>query len=148
MYKCKYFKIYELVPPGIYKLRGEKAWQLLDERALIMQDKLRERHGPATINDWFWGGNFKYSGYRPPSCKIGSKLSQHRFGRGFDPKFKNTDAETVRKDILENPQVYPYITSIELGIKWVHNDTRNYDDTNGILTFKPKKKKGNNGICQ
>jgi|TARA_Y100000310_G_scaffold191970_1_gene191906 hypothetical protein len=137
-YKCVHFKIYELVPPGVYRIRGEKAWELLDDRALITLDMLRDNHGKITVNDWFWGGNYKYSGYRPKDCKEGSKLSQHRMGRAFDLKFIQSHITIVRNDILNNPRKYPEITAVELNTPtWLHFDVRNYDTSQGILTFKP-----------
>lgn len=78
MYKCKPFKIHELVPLGIHRKRGEQAWQLLDEKALITLDLLREKFGSAIVNDCKRNGTYKYRGFRPASCNVGSKLSQHR----------------------------------------------------------------------
>ena len=40
MYKCENFSIHELVPPNVFYNRGEKAWELLDERLLITLDSL------------------------------------------------------------------------------------------------------------
>jgi len=51
MYKCDHFKIQELVSPGVYKDRGDKAWELLDDRLLMTLDKLRERYGPIIVNN-------------------------------------------------------------------------------------------------
>ena len=50
-YKCDYFAIHELIPPSVYEARGEKAWELLDDRLLKTIDTLRDRFGPATINN-------------------------------------------------------------------------------------------------
>ena len=57
MYKCEYFKVHELVPPHVYNARGEKAWELLDEQLLRTLDRLRQRYGPMTINNYLWGKN-------------------------------------------------------------------------------------------
>jgi len=126
MYKCKHFKIYELVDPTTYKNRGQRAWELLDERILIAIDKLREEFGSITINDWKWGGKFKWSGYRSPACKIGAKLSQHRFGRGMDLKFKHFTPQQIRKAMRESPSYFEEITCVEnKTATWVHIDCRN-----------------------
>ena len=53
MYKYNYFSIHELVPPHVFGQRGEKAWELLDERLLIILDQLRERFGSMTLNNYY-----------------------------------------------------------------------------------------------
>ena len=128
MYKCQYFKIHELVPPQVFKDRGQKAWELLDPTLLMVIDSLRAEFGPATINNWKWGGKFKWSGLRTAGCKIGAKYSQHRFGRAADMKFSNFTPKQIRKIIRE---CLPYYT--DMGIKcvenktgtWLHIDIRN-----------------------
>lgn len=141
MYKPEYFTIRELVPPQVYNVRGEKSLQLLDDRALITIDTLRKEFGPAVINSWsFWkkdkwyGEVRKWSGLRIKGCPYGSQFSQHRYGRAFDMIFKDTSAEVVRQDILANPDKYPHIMSLELGVPWLHFDTRNCDR---IMTYTP-----------
>lgn len=67
----------------------------------------------------------KWSGYRPPECKIGAKKSEHRFGNAIDPKGdQNKLAEIVKANAalfyafglrrLENPDITP---------GWLHMDT-------------------------
>jgi hypothetical protein len=51
MYKCNHFSVHELVPRSVFEKRGERAWQLLDERLLITLDRLRERYGSTTVNN-------------------------------------------------------------------------------------------------
>jgi len=135
MYKCQFFDIKELVSSRVFDDRGQKAWALLDERALKTLDKLREVFGPVTINDWSWGGSNEFRGYREPDCRIGAKYSQHRFGRAFDCIFRDISADEVREYILQNPGEFPYITSIEMNVSWLHFDVRNYGP--GILKFNP-----------
>lgn len=134
MYKCKYFTIHELVPPDIYHGYGERAWQFLDDRSLMMLDSLREKFGSTTVNSYYWGGEREWSGLRTSDSPYYSPTSQHSFGRAFDCIFRNTDAETVRQYILRNPEEFPYITSMELGVSWLHFDCRNVDP---IFTFYP-----------
>jgi hypothetical protein len=55
MIKAKYFKIHELVPPKVYQVRGEKAWQLIDPKLISLIDALREEFGSATINNYIVG---------------------------------------------------------------------------------------------
>jgi hypothetical protein len=103
MEKCKHFSIHELVPPNTFKQRAEKAWELLDERLLITLDRLRERYGPMTVNNYYWGKDREWSGLRTKESPYYSPYSQHSFGRAADCLFKNISAEVVRKEILANP---------------------------------------------
>ena len=136
MYKCKHFLIEELVPPQVFKDRGQKAWQLLDDRMLMTIDRLREKYGSMTINSWKWGGDREWSGLRTSDSPYYSKYSQHSFGKAFDIIFKNVTAEKVRQDILANPDKFEfeYINSLELGVSWLHIDSRN---SNRIFAFRP-----------
>lgn len=136
MYKPTHFAIHELVPPAVFKERVEKAWELLDDRLLITLDRLRERYGPMTINNYYWGGNREWSGLRTPDSPYGSQYSQHRFGRAADSLFKNVSADEVRRDILAFPGSWHFhmIGSVELGVSWLHIDTRNCDR---IMTYYP-----------
>ncbi len=128
MIKCEHFKIYELVPPQVYKDRGQKAWELFDPKLLTAIDMLRETFGSATVNDWKWGGNFKWSGLRTNQCRIGAKYSQHRFGRAADMKFKNITPAEIRKAIRSDLIGFKEmgVTCIENKTKtWLHVDVRN-----------------------
>ena len=135
MFKCKHFGIKELVSKKVFSDRGNKAWALLDDRALRTLDALRERFGSITVNDWQWGGTNQYRGLREPDCQIGAAYSQHRFGRAFDCVFRDTTAQAVREFILDNPGEFPYLSAIEMGTSWLHFDVRNPDGT--IQTFNP-----------
>ncbi len=135
-YKPKHFLAYELVPPNVYKDRGEKSFQLLDNRALITLDALRDAYGRITVNNYKWGGDRQWSGLRTPDSPYYSPYSQHTFGRAFDCIFSNTNAEIVRQDILKNPDRFPFITFLEMDISWLHFDTRNIDR---ITTWSPSR---------
>ena len=135
MYICRHFNIKELVSQAVYAERGEIAWQLLDERALKTIDKLRDVFGSVTINDWQWGGVNEYRGLRESSCTIGAKYSQHRFGRAFDCHFRNVSADSVREYILQHPEEFPFICSLEMNVTWLHFDVRNYGPE--VLKFNP-----------
>lgn len=127
MYTCKHFAIHELVPRAVYNDRGEKAWELLDDRLLITLDRLRERYGKMKMNDYFWGGSNQWRGLRTPDSPYYSKYSQHTFGRAGDPIFQEVTAEKVRQDLRDNPDdpCFEYIQSVELGVSWFHFDVRN-----------------------
>jgi hypothetical protein len=136
MYTCDHFSIHELVPRSVYEKRGEKAWQLLDERLLITLDRLRKRYGSTTVNNWYWGKDREWSGLRTKESPYYSPFSQHTFGRAADCLFANISADEVRQDILASPNdsAFEYIGSLELGVSWLHFDVRNCER---IMTYTP-----------
>ena len=140
-----HFKIEELVDKATFEYwqhNPSVLWGLFDDRALATLVALRRRFGPCSINDWYWGGSYQYSGFRPPHCSIGAELSQHKFGRAFDCKFANYSAEEVRDYVLNHPEEFPYITHIEGDVDWFHFDTRAIpDDVIAPVIFYPKGKK-------
>ncbi len=53
MIRAKHFSIQEYVPRHIYELRGEKAWELIDPRLILLNDTIREFiNSPMVINTW------------------------------------------------------------------------------------------------
>lgn len=75
----------------------------MDERLLITLDRLRERYGSMTVNNWYWGKDREWSGLRTRGSPYFSDFSQHTFGRAADCLFRNHTAEQVGQDILANP---------------------------------------------
>jgi len=136
MYQCSFFSLHELVPEEVYLERGDKAWESLDERMLITLDKLRERYGLMTVNNWYWGGRRQWSGLRIPGSPDYKPYSQHTFGRAADCLFENISAEEVRQDILSMPDddSFRLISSLELEVSWLHFDVRNCDR---VKTYTP-----------
>ena len=136
IYKCTHFAIHELVPPHVFAARGEKAWELLDQRLLITLDQLRKRYGSMTVNNYYWNKNREWSGLRTSDSPFYSRFSQHSFGRAADCLFKDTTVEQVRQDILGSPgdPTFKLIGSVELGVSWLHFDVRNCDR---IKTYYP-----------
>ena len=138
MYKCKYFKIQEVVPPQVFHDRGEKAWQLLDDRILRVADLLREQFGTAIVNNWHVGGDYQWSGLRTPDSPYYSPYSQHTCGRALDIKFSNATAEEVRTWIKENEDVLwdlGICVTLEEGVSWLHVDVRSSSQT--VSSFWP-----------
>ena len=146
-YRPIHFRIEELVPAGTYRKlervsnsRGDmerRALQLLDWRILYTIDCIREQlRIPLIVNDWYWGGEFQYRGWRPPACTVGAINSQHKFGRAIDFVSPRQEAEQIRLKILENNRLFPYITYMEDGTTWVHIDCRNAD-VKHIHLFQP-----------
>lgn len=132
--KCKHFVIQELVDRKTYELRGEAAWELLDNRLLEMIDKLREKFGKMTINNWHWNGNREWSGLRTPDSKYYSKYSQHSYGRAVDMIPAEIGVNEIRTYIKANPDEFPYIKGLEEDVTWLHIDCRNCDT---LKSFKP-----------
>ena len=130
MYKPIYFELYELLSEPDYQRYGHRdavCWGLFDEGLLKTIDSLRLKYGPMTINDWYWGGDLNWRGFRSSHSSVGADLSQHKFGRGADCHFRRVSVEEVREDIKENcyPDVFRYITCIEDNVSWLHFDVRN-----------------------
>jgi len=129
IYRPRHFSLQELVCPEIFEARGERAWELLDVYALVTLDQLRKRFGKLTVNDYGWGGQFKYSGMRPFVGGVGAEYSMHRFGRAFDIKPKETTPQEVHAEILKTPDKFPHLRVLENiadTISWVHFDTRGH----------------------
>lgn len=169
MYKPEHFELYELVYPEIYDQYAKQnrlhlVWGVLDRAALWTIDQLRKKYGPCSINTWYQktdkgytirkgSGVFSESGLRPDGTNTGSVLSQHKFGRAFDLKFRNIAAPDVVKDMDSmglfrsggwrsdpDPKFHPfrYLTTIERSLggvpcSWLHIDTRLYTTGNGAI---------------
>ena len=139
IYESRHFRIEELVSPEVFAARGEHAWQLLDVYLIVTLDQLRDEFGPLTVNDWLWGGRFKYSGLRPLSGGVGAVFSQHRFGRAGDLKPKNVTPQEMHAHILANQDKFPHLRvleAIEATPTWVHADVRNHG-RQGIWVVNP-----------
>lgn len=135
--KARYFRIEELVTREIFKARGEKAWELIDERVVITIDKLREKFGPIIINTWHQGGVLDERGLRNFLHAEGTEYSQHKFGRACDCSFKAVTAEEVRQYVLKSYDEFPYITCVERDVSWFHFDVRNHNYPMQIMVVSP-----------
>jgi hypothetical protein len=132
------FRTEELVPPETFRAWGERSLWFLDSRAVDVLKELRKDYGPVVVNDWAFGGEIKYRGYRPPECKIGAVASQHRVGRAFDCLFKDADVSKVRIEVIAKAraghEVYGMIRGIETDVSWFHFDVRNAPS---LMVFRP-----------
>jgi hypothetical protein len=144
-YRPKYFALNEVVYPGAIQARGEKAWELMDDRILRGADWLREKFGPCVINGKFGGKGFTESGLRDPFTTTGAKFSQHKFGRALDLKFLKVSVTEVYDYIIRNPGEARAngITTVEdirdTKGQWLHVDCRLLPETfpiNGILVVR------------
>jgi len=148
IYQCEHYGLEELYPQRFFGRNKSKInlWKLWDERILKTFDMLKMTYSPddpVLINDWLWGGNFQYSGFRPFTCPEGAEFSMHKWFKAGDLKFSNYDVQKIIKDIKKDPFAEPfqYITCIEVGkeITWLHVDSRNWDkekDGLFIITLK------------
>lgn len=127
MYKCKYFKLYELLPKSLYK-DEEQGWELIDERLLRTIDVVREIVGkPLYVNTWKNGGNRNYSCVRTQDCKEYNYGSYHtlrddRKVMACDMVCNAMNADEIRRLIKENVDKLPYPIRLELNVSWVHVD--------------------------
>lgn len=124
----KYFTLEEFIPQDIHKQYGEHSGWFIDGRLYDLADYFRVRYGPITINDWKWGGNFQYSGLRPFDCEHGARLSQHKFGRAIDMKFKGVTPTEIRLDIAKEHDHFfdKGVRTLEAETRgWLHVDIRN-----------------------
>lgn len=124
------FYLQEFVSKSMYSKWGNKCIWFVDPRLFLLAQFYRDRFGGVTINNWLWGGKYNYSGFREPACKVGAKLSQHRFCKADDKKFDEVTVQEVYEDVIKNYDLYKKfgLTTIE-NIKatptWLHGDLRN-----------------------
>lgn len=132
--KSKFFKIYELISPNVYRKYGERSWMFFDPRLLETLDFIREYFGePIIINDWYWGGNLTQRGLRENTCPIVRDktnnyeiyLSAHVLGMGVDLSVNGYLAEEVREKLIEIKDLLPYPIRLEKNVLWVHIDVMN-----------------------
>ena len=124
-HRSKYFRLEELVDRATFQLWGEEAWTLIHPDLVLSIDGVREFfNAPVTINNWIFGGNFQYRGYRGPQCQIGAEHSYHKRGMAVDLDIKGYDAEETRRIIIENKNnpLFSYIQRMEDNVTWVHID--------------------------
>lgn len=134
--KCKWFKLYELLPPEIYQ-NEDAGWELLDDKLKVTIDFLRELFEiPLIINNWKIGGNRKNCGLRSKACAIGAKLSAHKQGMAADIISPKMTAYAMRKIIHINANKLPYPVRLEANVSWLHVDVRTDGQIEKIKEFK------------
>jgi len=142
----KNFWLKEFVPREIYEKFGTKAIWFVDPKLIEAVQNFRDGLGEVLfINTWHLDlpQSYNYSGFRPPDCKIGASLSQHRFGRGADIKtmkilelkdlnknkdiaiFEMLDESRRIRNFIRDKYTDLGITTIEKNTpSWVHIDIR------------------------
>lgn len=144
VYIPTHFLIEELLPPpellpvpirDVFRRDKKKLFRLFDYRVLVTLDRLRERYGVCSVNNWslFYESEwyeaphvFRYSGWRPFDCPEGAELSEHKFFRAMDCKFKHTTPPEIWAELRKNKNApeFEYIQRIEAfeGMSWFHFD--------------------------
>lgn len=130
MYKCKNFKLYELLPKEVYKDEVQ-GWELLDDKLKKTIDVVRDILGiPLICNNWFVGGRRNLCGYRPSICETGATFSAHKKGMAVDLISTNMTAHDMREKIKANQDKLPYNIRLEKWDKngneigWTHLDVK------------------------
>jgi hypothetical protein len=147
MYKCKYFKVQELVSPQVYQRYGEFCWKFFSDLIKIDLDTIRNYHGhQITINDWVFGGkNYTQCGYRSnlePMVKAKKTLycSAHCMAKAFDLHSLYSNYK-LYKDIeyLKTNGMLKAVRRIESRQStkdgWVHIDEFDTDFINKLEVF-------------
>jgi len=145
-YRCKYFKLNELVSPAVYSHFGTFAWKFLNQGMLRDLDLLRDLwDNPLIINNYAWGGSYKESGLRCNTDSIVKAkkkpyLSAHCLGLGFDIKPEDIkQVSELYKFIRLNFHKFSTISRMEninSTPSWVHIDGLG-DRENQIIIFNP-----------
>lgn len=141
MYRCKYFKITELIPNYLlesFRTQNKDAWTIFDKNLLISIDKIREIYGIIIINNKFLNEcglrRFEYNGL--------TNYSAHKLGRGLDlhilkiellaekynsaikrKELKILEYNKIRTELLQNKDFD--CLNFENNISWLHIDTLN-----------------------
>jgi hypothetical protein len=135
----KNFWLSEFVPPEIYRnTRINPQWFVRPQMVKICQGIRDYYNCPITINDWFEGGVYQWSGYRTPNCPTGAALSQHKLCNAVDVKIDGINADEFQDFIKKNrdnenaaaPAWMRMITAIEtdtatythISIQWTGQD--------------------------
>ena len=134
--KCKWFKLYELLPPETYK-DEEHGWETLCDELKKTIDFCRELFKePLVINDWKIKGHRQYCGFRTKTCPVGAKFSAHKQGMAADIISPKLSAKDMRKMLHENAAKLPYKVRLEANVSWLHIDVRTDGQTEKIKEFK------------
>ena len=132
------FNLDEFIHPDYMRKFGKNALWFIDHRIVTIAQELRHDLGvPITINNYETGGQYKSSGLRVQSAKIGAKYSQHKYGRAIDCKFKGISIQEAFDFLMHNQGKYfnlglTTIENIEHTPTWLHLDCR----LTGLEEFK------------
>lgn len=133
IYKCKYFKLQELVSPLVFNRYGDFAWGFFSAEILRDLDLIRQRFGSAlTINTWLFGGGTTQCGFRSNMDKMVKDkkdlyCSAHLMGKAFDlHSYDNVKLFNLIKDMIEKGElkaIKRLETRANTHDNWVHADS-------------------------
>lgn len=116
---------------------GEDAWRFVDPRLVECFNAVREYLGKSmTLNDYYRGGDRRWSGIRTSASKYYSQFSAHSFGMAGDA-VGDFNYDHLRDDIRNGTLVLPYPVRLELGVNWLHLDVAHTGTGNRVIAFKP-----------
>ena len=77
----------------------------------------------------------QWSGYRSKYCKIGAKMSKHRFGQAVDPKGDESEMFNL---VMENARIFyglglRRLEDISITNGWLHMDTSESNHSPGKI---------------
>ena len=128
--RSKHFGIYELVPQELYETVHEDVlWEMVPDELILSIDAIKSRfwRGSMSINTYKWNGDRNWSGLRTKESPWYSPGSQHTLFKATDSIFSSYDVDDIREYIIANPEEFPHIKGIELGVSWLHIDVRSRD---------------------
>lgn len=137
-----HFYLSEFVPKEIYRQFGDNSIRFLDRRLIIVCEWIRvELDCPITINNWSTGGQFNYSGFRPPDCPTGAKLSAHKRGVAADLKIQGKTPKEVFEFIKANWEELKSlglstVEDIDYTISWNHISVE-WSDSEELVIVRP-----------
>lgn len=155
-YKPKYLTAQELCDKEYYtaaaKVEAEYIFWQFNPLVLVTVDKLRERFGGVTVNNWHIGGPFSQRGLRTNNS-TGAMFGPHKRGAALDCNFKNAEPEEIRELMrkagcfapgfkdrtnLGNDECFRHIGRVEMTqngnpINWFHFDIWNCQNTDGSI---------------
>jgi hypothetical protein len=143
---AKYFRPEELVSKEDFidsLKKGIDVYTLFDPDAIQLLIDLHEFFGfVMRINNWFWGGDFNWRGFRSSECKVGAKYSAHKLGMAFDIDFINGKSGIIPASVMINAIVthrdkFKMLRGIETGVNWVHVDVM-VRKAGGLVKFDAK----------
>ena len=121
----KFFTTPEFVSRDVYETLGDNALLLFSFEYLKTARSIRSFFGrPTFFNTWALGGKFDGRGFRDAREDTGSQTSTHRLALAGDCEVNGIHAEEVRETIIKNPDAFPYIRRMEIGVPWVHWDLK------------------------
>lgn len=151
--KKENFSLVELLPPEVIERFGEGGIMVLSPLFCITLQQLRNRFGRMrflsprlgmtqrglrTLRYWLdlqkKAGNTK-NPVEAAALAYDKYFGMHRFGCAGDVDFLDTPLEEVIAYVKANPDEFPFLSFIEVGVNWFHFDTRNQA---GLTVWSPQ----------